>query len=1191
MTVAPIQPPRADWFTDAACGDADPALFDDELTAAGAAYCAGCPVRPDCVADAITHNADGGWGGLSKLQRIRLAHQGWAIGQPLPPVLTVVSDPPAPPARRRRRRPRPAPPAPWPPPDPSLQPRPDQREALEAILADPNTLRGQVHRAPGTGKTLIGRWAAEHGLADLVLVVVPTLELVAQTLREWHRPVGWPFDPIVVCSDPTTVAGAAERGEGGADPFAGPNAGDVPVTTEPRVLARFLEQATPGRARVVLSTYQSAPVVARAVRQANRPVRFDLAVLDEAHRLAGAARAFRAVLDDTRIPVTRRLFLTATPVLIRPGTAGGELLSMDDEATFGPAWHELSFAEAIDQELISDYEVLVVVAREPTGPTRDPATADAIALGAVRAAAAEFGLRRVLSFHGRVAKARRFAAALHRTVLPDGRRVVATHVAGKMPSAVRQAALRRLADTSNRELVVVANARCLGEGVDVPAVDGVLFADPRRSTVDIVQAVGRALRRAPGKRRGLIIVPVALPAGEDDDSALAAGPFAHVWAVLRALRAHDERLAVEIDAALRAAARGGGRDRAGRVGAGRIRFVLPDDVDLDKVQVRLVEEVGAGWERSFGLLERYVETHGTARVPRGYQTSEGVVLGEWAERQRIAHRRGLLNPARAARLAALPGWVWDLPDARWQDNLAALRDYAERRTVSGGELDFDELSGLAAPAAPAVRQARRTLGMWAAAQRVGHRAGRLASWQVQELDAVPGWSWTVLPPADAAMVDALRAFTVREGHANAPYTHLEGGLPLGRWLNDIRRRRLTGRLAAALADELAAVMPAAVAAGGLRWETGQTRWRLHYEALQAFAARTGHTGVPFEHVERLADAEVDLGHWVARQRHQRRAGELDPARAVLVERLPGWRWEVDPSDRVAVNLDDVRCGTREAYWKGHRCPSCTNANLRAELVRQRLRAAGVATTDLVDAGRAAEHLERLLAARGVGATAIARAAGVNVKTVTDVFDGTVRRVHPEIEGRLLAVTLDAVRAAAPPTAHVDGGPTRQLLDQLIAAGWPARWILREIGLWALPRGPQVLAATAAKVAKLHDRIGGRPPTARRRGTALPPLAEIEALWWSEGSPGSLAVDGHRPRMGAALVSAIPASSRLRKLRQLGARPEALAAAAGLPHRKILGIIGGRISELPADQATAILALTSDRISELRATSGGTSPPT
>lgn len=216
-------------------------------------------------------------------------------------------------------------------------PRPHQVAALTDLTAALAVHdRTQLVMACGTGKTLVGRWHAQASDANQVLVLLPSLALVAQTLREWRRATGqlnagWRFEALVVCSDPTTAAGVAERTAEDDKTDVDANtwsAVGAEVTTDPRRAARFLRNHRPNRPQVVFSTYHSSPVIAQA--QAATDVAFDLAICDEAHRLAGSpSAAFATVLDARRIVARKRLFMTATP------KDRGET-SMDDPRTFGP---------------------------------------------------------------------------------------------------------------------------------------------------------------------------------------------------------------------------------------------------------------------------------------------------------------------------------------------------------------------------------------------------------------------------------------------------------------------------------------------------------------------------------------------------------------------------------------------------------------------------------------------------------------------------------------------------------------------------------------------------------------------------------------------------------------------------------------------------------------------------------------
>src|SRR5262249_18600099 len=400
-----------------------------------------------------------------------------------------------------------------------------------------------------------------------VLVLVPSLSLLAQTLREWG--LAAEFSYLAVCSDETVtgdqtdavVASTSELG--------------FPVTTDPAVIARFLR----GRGdvmRVVLGTYQSSPRIAEA--QAGRTPAFDLVIADEAHRCAGPeAGAFATVLDPAKIKARKRLFMTATPRyftgrLRKEATeADWEIASMEDEKRCGRLLYRLSFAEAIEQGLLSDYQVAVVGVSDatyreyaergvfvtPDGESVTDARTLASQLGLLRAMS-NYGLHRVVTFHSRIRSASAFARSLSevRGWLPADRRLDgqlwAEHVSGEMASGERDKRLNRLRSVTGTERGVLTNARCLAEGVDVPTLDGVAFIEPRRSQVDIVQAVGRAIRKAEDKALGTVVIPAFVDEAADAEQALESGEFDRVWQVVKALRAHDEVLAQALDEARRA---------------------------------------------------------------------------------------------------------------------------------------------------------------------------------------------------------------------------------------------------------------------------------------------------------------------------------------------------------------------------------------------------------------------------------------------------------------------------------------------------------------------------------------------------------------------------------------------------------------------------------------------------------------
>ena len=425
-----------------------------------------------------------------------------------------------------------------------------QREAIKKVVKRFESAdRGQLIMACGTGKTLTAQFIREKLAADRTLVLVPSLSLLKQTLNVWRANRAIEFASLPVCSDDTVA-----RDD---DDVAVSHTSDlgVPVTTDPAEIAAFLRQRS--GPRVVFATYQSSPQIAEAFRLGRVPA-FDLVIADEAHRCAGRVSSdFGTVLNSEAIKARRRLFMTATPryftgrVVREAEEADFEVASMDDEAVFGPVFHRLGFAEAIKLKRLTDYQVAVVGVDDATyrdwaergrfvtmnGTEVTDARTLAGQIGLAKAMR-KFDLRRTISFHSRVKRAQEFAASIPEVIawMPARQRpkgvLWATHASGEMPAGDRYVLLQHLGRLDDGERGLLTNARCLAEGVDVPTLDGVAFIDPRRSEVDIVQAVGRAIRLAPDKTVGTIVIPVFIDTDEDPETALDDSAFKPVWDVI-----------------------------------------------------------------------------------------------------------------------------------------------------------------------------------------------------------------------------------------------------------------------------------------------------------------------------------------------------------------------------------------------------------------------------------------------------------------------------------------------------------------------------------------------------------------------------------------------------------------------------------------------------------------------------------
>ena len=761
------------------------------------------------------------------------------------------------------------------------KPRPHQAEAIRDVVKGFKTSdRGQLIMACGTGKTLTGLFIAEKLDCQRTLVLVPSLSLLKQTLNEWRANCASDFISLPVCSDDTVadtddaaIAHTADLG--------------VPVTTDPQEIAAFLRRRS--GPLVVFSTYQSSPQIEAAFALGRVPG-FDLVIADEAHRVAGPVSSdFATVLDPAAIKGARRLFMTATPryftgrVLKAAQAADFEVASMDDEAKFGPVFHRLPFGAAIERELLTDYQVAIVGvddatyrewAQKGTLVTRDGKQVDnaATLAGQIGLAKAmrKYELRRVISFHSRVKRAREFASSMPEVIdwmparqRPKGR-LWSDVATGEMPAGDRYVLLQHLARLNDGERGLLANARCLSEGVDVPTLDGVAFIDPRRSEVDIVQAVGRAIRKSEAKTVGTIVIPVFIDTDEDPEVALDSSAFKPVWDVIQALRAHDDELGEQLDELRRQMGRKGGKPTL----PGKIHLDLPAAVGADfanAFDIRLVEQTTQSWEFWFGLLQRYVAVNGTARVSPGLEL-DGHRLGAWVAKQRAKGPDPVFGPDRARRLAELPGWSWDPRDDLWDEGFEKLREYVKSR---GDAL---------VPKAYAINGYQ--LGAWVTTQRRAYARGRLSLERQTRLENTTGWTWNSIQDRWHEGYRVLQRYVAEHGHTRIPALERYEGFRLGQWVAQQRYKRNKGSLPSDRIRLLEGFTD-------WTWDAVTDEWEEGFRHIQDYVRQFGDSAVPQSF--RCEDG-YRLGGWVSSVRSDYRSGDLSVERQARLMGLPGWTW-------------------------------------------------------------------------------------------------------------------------------------------------------------------------------------------------------------------------------------------------------------------------------------------------------------
>jgi len=786
---------------------------------------------------------------------------------------------------------------------------PHQREAVQNVVrefADPPEefaemragvgpwagLRAQVVAATGTGKTAIAAaCAARVAPRGRVLVLVPTLDLLTQTVTAWRRG-GRTGDMVAVCSlrddDPALLAGGVRT-----------------TTSAPQYTLWT------GRTRhlTVFGTYASLRVLLDAqegVYGLAPPLPFDLIVVDEAHRTSGAlGKAWAAIHDNRVLPAARRLYLTATPRIWEPapgsaydalaeeppvpeldppaaednGEAGleewdgvedpddvaddtgpddthvgggerarvayqplpeGFAASMDDPRLFGRVAYALPLQAAVTRGLVAPFRIFVAEITDPDVQAQAVASGRPLnrlstrpeeveAFRGARLAALQTGmlkiawehdLRRVLTFHHRVTEAQAYTQGLPlalerlRAAAPDTYpgTLAADWISGEHDPEHRRRVLGAFgagvdADGVAVRRAFVSNCKVLGEGVDVPEIDSVAILDPKGSIVEIVQAVGRCIRPSKrGDKIATVIVPIFMEKGETPDDMLVSPTWRPLQRVLQALRAHDADIC---DVLAVPQVNGNPQLPPGSSAPG-------DDVDNED------QEAG----------------------------EDGGERPEWRPILRFSTLR---DPAEIAEFVELR--VVDPQERNWLRGLKAAQRYQRAHAhlrVQIDEVDIDH-HGVKFP-----------LGQWISEQRREYAAGRLATTQVEELEAL-GMVWSVHDRAWEDGYAMARRYAAEHGTLAAPKDAVIEGYPVGRWLEKRRAQGKAGTLAAERDDALDALVDDE--------EWNPTRWTADWQrhltcARQLLAAHAeAGGGVGLDDVgPAVVHRGLAVGRWIARQK-------------------------------------------------------------------------------------------------------------------------------------------------------------------------------------------------------------------------------------------------------------------------------------------------------------------------------------
>ncbi|MFD3486528.1 Helicase associated domain protein [Streptomyces sp. NPDC058665] len=824
--------------------------------------------------------------------------------------------------------------------------RPHQREAVDAVRGSlefparsrvpERGLRTQVIMATGSGKTLVAVRSAEELRAGRVLVLVPSLDLLAQTEAAWRE--GGRRGPMIGVSS----LGGEEAGF--------PNTTDVDELVE---WTRGLDKVT------VYATYASLGLGTLERAHAAGLAAWDLIVVDEAHRVSGRiGKPWAVVHDNQKIPSLRRLYMTATPRLWQLGDedgagAPGELVaSMDDdpEGPFGSRAFTLTLSAAIDRGICAPYQVVCVDVTDTAlqaarllGAEGRSAEVRGARLAALQTAlvkaSAEEGFRRTLVFHHMVKEAEAFAAGL-----PDVAAQLHANDPELYPKTIwanwlcgdhKPLHRRRVLDEFSRgiaadgtvvEKTFLGSVRVLGEGIDTSRCDSVYWADVRGSMPDLVQAVGRALRTQPGEgKMASLVVPVLLGPGETPDNMLTSRAYGGLAKLLEALRAHDARI-VETLAEQQAPSRykpvnkddsrksTGGTGGVSAPAKALLKFSTPRDPAALAafINLRVLNPEHQHWRRGIEAAAIYNRLHGDLKVPFTYRVPESgdkgegqgwpaslaaFPLGQWTADARRFYARGDMDEDRITQLEKL-GMIWSHYDVAWEEGLSAARGWAAEHghlltpldaTHQGYRVGIWLKNARAAARKAQENEQRRAEGL-----PVQSSAGALSDERHEQLENIdPSWcpSWPVTWQRCFHLVrmhlDAGEALPTEAGDV------VRQGEDLGRWVRSVRLDwdQLTA-VQQWMCEQVLGIEPASEDEKPKPRRTQADKWAMNYQAAKQFYEREGHLQVPRKHLERIVgedqeEREHKLGAWIGNQRS--RAATLTPERVELLSAI-GMRW-------------------------------------------------------------------------------------------------------------------------------------------------------------------------------------------------------------------------------------------------------------------------------------------------------------
>lgn len=685
-------------------------------------------------------------------------------------------------------------------------PHPYQVEAITNVINGfKSNNRGQLIMACGTGKTLTSLWIKEGLKSNLTLYLVPSLNLLSQVAREWSYNSNIKIDVLCICSDKSVGKRSYDEIE--------EKLTDAPfnVQNDEKDIIHFIKSR--GN-KVIFCTYHSLPILKKIHKNTSIPG-FELIIADEAHKVASERiekNYYSIVLDNKYVRYKKILFCTATPrtykdhIKKRAKARGQELSGMEDKKLFGIPFHTLSFSEAIyhkPKPLLTPYQVVVMgvdsdeiskkiiereLVKDSSGKVNTDAESLANLIGTLKAIKKN-DISKIITFHTKVNYAQKFSEEIlslnenfKSKDFPKAK-LFTDYVKGKgMSSFERSKKIKKLEINKKDEIRLISNARCLGEGIDVPTLDGIAFINPKYSLIDIVQQVGRAIRKSKNKTIGTIILPVFIKDGDNAMETIENSNFEKIWWVLNALKSHDSHLVEELNELRTKLGKRKKNPPGGDSLPPELTIDLPEKYDekfINALKTLIIERTSSSWYYWYGKLVDYFNEYGDSEVPSRWKNDKK--LASWCGTQRVKDTKHTKNQKELLEKVNFRIETKKVNNKRtWKEQFLRVKAfYKKHNHFQIPRSDSIKFSSV-----------YEGLGNWMKKQRKFYHEDKLTDDKVKKLNSI-NFTWDPIKDNDLNKAIELKEFLIKnkrypirdKGKRSTDEGFLEG------WLVDMRQRK------------------------------------------------------------------------------------------------------------------------------------------------------------------------------------------------------------------------------------------------------------------------------------------------------------------------------------------------------------------------------------------------------------------